>query len=122
MFKRPCGGIVVLSDSVLDTFADFTQVGKDDPEAGGILLGRLIIDSEDVVIDEATKPAPEDRRSRFYFRRSNKPALRRVTEAWETSGGTQVYLGDWHYASRGCRASVVRGSSELEASTKKEQV
>ena len=96
MFKRPCDGTVALSDSVLDTFANFAQLGKDDPEAGGILLGRLILNSDDVVIDEATKPTPEDRSSRFYFWRSNKPALRRVAEAWEMSGGTRVYLGDWH--------------------------
>ena len=85
-----------MSGSVPNTFADLAQLHEDDPEAGGILLGRLILDSEDVVIDEATKPAPEDRRSRFYFWRSNEPALRRVAEAWKTSGGTQVYLGDWH--------------------------
>ena len=96
MFKRPCGGTVALSDRVTTTFSEYAQLGESDPESGGILLGRLILESDDVVIDEATKPAPEDRSWRFYFWRANKPALRRVAEAWNTSGGTQVYLGDWH--------------------------
>lgn len=95
-FRRACGGTVALSDRVISTFSAYAQLGESDPESGGILLGRLILESDDVVIDVATQPAPEDRSWRFYFWRSNKPALRRVTEAWYASGGTQVYLGDWH--------------------------
>ena len=55
MFKWPCGGTVALSDSALYFFANFAQLRNADPETGGILLGRLIVDSEDVVVDEATK-------------------------------------------------------------------
>jgi integrative and conjugative element protein (TIGR02256 family) len=65
-------------------------------EAGGVLLGRLIGDTGDVVVDEATEPMAEDVRRRFAFFRRKKPAQRVVDRAWLDSGGTRIYLGEWH--------------------------
>jgi integrative and conjugative element protein (TIGR02256 family) len=94
--RRPSGGTVTLVAAVTKTFAAFVQTGQNDSEAGGVLLGRLILDSSDVIIDVASRPHSEDKRSRFFFWRSNKPAQRRVIEAWQESSGTQNYLGEWH--------------------------
>jgi integrative and conjugative element protein (TIGR02256 family) len=60
------------------------------------MLGRLILDSSDVIVDEATQPHPDDKRSRFFFWRSNRPAQQRVVDAWNGSSGTHIYLGEWH--------------------------
>jgi integrative and conjugative element protein (TIGR02256 family) len=95
-FNRAFSGTITISTSATETFAAFTQVGCDDPEAGGILLGRLILESDNVVVDEATVPNVEDRQSRFFFWRSNQHAQRRVVEAWDQTEGTRIYLGEWH--------------------------
>ncbi|MBP0633180.1 MULTISPECIES: Mov34/MPN/PAD-1 family protein [unclassified Cupriavidus] len=64
-------------------------------EAGGVLLGRFLLDSADVVVDEVTTPQGSDRRSRFGFFRSKKhEALAR--ERWQGQKNTLAYLGLWH--------------------------
>jgi integrative and conjugative element protein (TIGR02256 family) len=65
-------------------------------EAGGVLLGRHIAGSLDIVVDDATVPMRGDRRERFLFLRAQKPHQRVIDRAWHDSGGTCVYLGEWH--------------------------
>jgi integrative and conjugative element protein (TIGR02256 family) len=66
-------------------------------EAGGILLGR-IMEPEllEAWADDATVPSNSDRRSRFRFWRAKKPTQLRIDSAWQTSDGTNNYLGEWH--------------------------
>lgn len=64
-------------------------------EAGGVLLGRHLLDSHDVVVDEITTPQDTDRRGRFSFFRSRRhEALAR--ERWQVESSTMAYLGLWH--------------------------
>lgn len=64
-------------------------------EAGGVLLGRHLLDSADVVVDEVTTPQNTDKRGRFSFFRSNRhEALAR--ERWHSEASTMAYLGLWH--------------------------
>jgi integrative and conjugative element protein (TIGR02256 family) len=72
------------------------QLHARDPESGGLLLGRLISGTEDVVIDFVSRPSGADRATRFRFFRARRPAQQRVTDAWHESLGTRVYLGEWH--------------------------
>ncbi|WP_281180887.1 Mov34/MPN/PAD-1 family protein [Chondromyces crocatus] len=65
-------------------------------EAGGVLVGRHIRGSRDVVVDLVTEPMPGDRQSRYSFHRSQKPHQRFLDEIWRTSRKTCVYLGEWH--------------------------
>lgn len=96
VFQRPNGGRVAIPDDVIEFLERHRQMKPRDREAGGILLGRCILDSNDVIIDEAGKPARADKRSRFHFFRNAKPAQRAVDAAWEASKGTTNYLGEWH--------------------------
>ena len=72
------------------------QTAPTTPEAGGILLGRLIIDSHDIVIDDVTVPSEHDRASRFWFFRSKRTANTIIRKAWSSSNATRIYLGEWH--------------------------
>ena len=64
-------------------------------EAGGALLGRHLLDSEDLVVDEVTTPQKHDRRSRFSFFRSKQHGV--VARArWAERDSTMAYLGLWH--------------------------
>lgn len=96
-FSRPGGGFVVLMDGAEARLKAYAHAGKcGDGEAGGILIGRLLIESDDILIDEATEPGKKDRRRRFTFWRSTSSHQKRVDTAWKQSRGTQIYLGEWH--------------------------
>ena len=64
-------------------------------EAGGALLGRHLLDSKDIIVDEVTTPQKDDRRSRFGFFRSQQHG--EVARArWIEEQMSIAYLGLWH--------------------------
>jgi integrative and conjugative element protein (TIGR02256 family) len=71
-------------------------LNDEDHEAGGVLLGRHIVDSDDIVIDKVTTPQPGDRSSRFRFIRARRRHQKLIDAAWCESNGTVTYLGEWH--------------------------
>lgn len=89
-------GSLKLSSVVVETMKKFTQKSLIQCEAGGILLGRFILESNDVIVDEVTTPMASDKRSLFGFFRSEKPHQAILNERWKSSGGTCNYLGEWH--------------------------
>ena len=96
-FELPFGGRAKINAEVLDVLERYRQHGPDDTEAGGSLLGRMIIDSPDVVVDELTEPGPEDVRTRLGFHlRDLAHHQARMDDAWARSEGTCCLLGDWH--------------------------
>lgn len=96
VFRRANGGMVCLAAGTVATILRHRQHRARDAEAGGILLGRRILETDDVVIDLASEPHVADSRSRFRFFRKKEPAQRLVDTSWERSKGTQNYLGEWH--------------------------
>ncbi len=66
-----------------------------DSEAGGVLMGRHLLDSNDVVVDEVSTPQNTDRRSRFSFFRSHKHG-QVAQQRWLEEHSTSAYLGLWH--------------------------
>jgi len=81
--------------SIIDTIRCYSQ-GAFDFEAGGILLGKKLIDSEDYTISELTRPNQFDKRTRFGFLRSKKAAQHVINQRWRNSKGIVNYLGEWH--------------------------
>ena len=74
----------------------YSQAIPSDHEAGGLLLGRLIIDCNDVVIDDVTVPDIEDQSGRFFFFRKALAHQEKLKQRWLQSNGTCNYLGEWH--------------------------
>lgn len=95
-FRRPAGGVVKIADAALLTLDAYRQRNSRCSEAGGVLLGRFILDTSDIIIDQVTTPSRADRRGRFFFWRARDPAQRSVNAAWRGSAQTQHYLGEWH--------------------------
>jgi integrative and conjugative element protein (TIGR02256 family) len=85
---------VVFSKDVLGIFQSHIQTSGR-KESGGILLGCVYPGSH-TLIDIATRPGAFDKAGLRYFDRSRKRAQRIVEREWDTSGGTRVYLGEWH--------------------------
>ena len=95
-FIRPGGGRFQIGSEPLRVIRSYIQSSPKKTEAGGVLLGRHITDSEDVVVDDVTTPMRGDRRGRFLFVRAQAPHQKRIDKAWQESGGTCVYVGEWH--------------------------
>jgi integrative and conjugative element protein (TIGR02256 family) len=66
------------------------------PEAGGVLLGRHLLGTSDILVDRVTEPLPGDQQSRFRFFRARRRHQMVIDRAWQESAGTQTYLGEWH--------------------------
>jgi len=85
-----------IEGSALAHIAPYRQNDRSAPEAGGVLLGRIVVERPDVVVETVTVPSSDDRRSRFAFFRARRPTQAAIDAAWEASGDTQNYLGEWH--------------------------
>ncbi|NNC30862.1 hypothetical protein HKM21_16460 [Longimicrobium terrae] len=72
------------------------QDSREKREAGGVLLGRHILHTADVVVDGVTIPLPGDQRERFRFVRARQRHQEAIDRAWRESGGTCTFLGEWH--------------------------
>lgn len=95
-FRRPRSGAFILGDGTLQTMVSLRQDRPSSAEGGGILLGRMIEGSDDVIVDEVTVPTGHDKRTRFFFFRAKVSGTRKIRQAWRDSRGTRNYLGEWH--------------------------
>ncbi len=94
--RRANGGILEFSGDSATVLRAHRQLRDAATEAGGMLLGRLISSTADVIVDRVTRPSPHDRRSRFAFFRARRPAQAAVDHAWNESCQVINYLGEWH--------------------------
>jgi len=95
-FARVCGGRFQIGPSALTVMHQYVQDAPEKVEAGGILLGRHIVGTDDIIVDDVTVPMPGDRRSRFQFFRARRRHQEAIDRAWQESSGTCTYLGEWH--------------------------
>jgi integrative and conjugative element protein (TIGR02256 family) len=93
---RTFDGRLKIGQSALEQMRQLTQDDPGKPEAGGVLLGRHILDTSDVIVDKVTLPMEGDRQSRRRFFRAPRRHQEAITLAWRESGGTCTYLGEWH--------------------------
>lgn len=90
----PTKRLIIVEDAV-QRMLKFRQRSWWQAEAGGVLLGRHLLDTDDVVVDEVTTPQNSDRRSRFSFFRSKKHGII-AQSRWSEEASTIAYLGLWH--------------------------
>jgi integrative and conjugative element protein (TIGR02256 family) len=95
-YARYGGGRLQISREAVRLLRRYVQDRADKKEAGGVLLGRHILDSNDVVVDDATPPLLGDRRARARFFRARQRHQEAIDRAWRESGGTCTFLGEWH--------------------------
>lgn len=95
VFRFGESGKLVIAESALVQMERFRQFRDRDTEAGGVLLGRHLLDSRDLVVDTITTPQKEDRRTRTSFYRSTAHNTL-AKKLWEQSGGHLGHLGLWH--------------------------
>ena len=96
IFQRGNGALLKIDDDALAELDTYRQAADGAVEAGGVLLGRYLRDEPHVVVDAISPPHASDCGTRFSFQRSRRPHQRAINQAWRESGGTRVYLGEWH--------------------------
>jgi integrative and conjugative element protein (TIGR02256 family) len=96
VFRLADGRRIKLTAEVVNRLQQYAQHAPNAAEAGGVLLGRYLCDSNDVVVDDLTEPLPGDKRGRYSFHRAQKAHQQAIEQAWQTSNGTRTYLGEWH--------------------------
>ena len=84
---------IIIEQNVVDLFNTFRQTGKK-PESGGILLGKVY--ENEIRIKKASIPTVFDSSKRYNFNRHKKSAQLFTDYEFKNSGGTIIYLGEWH--------------------------
>lgn len=74
----------------------YKQVRWTDTEAGGILIGRILEEDNNIIIDDVSEPMPTDKRKRTRFNRKPDGHQEYMNEAFEREKGSCFYLGEWH--------------------------
>jgi integrative and conjugative element protein (TIGR02256 family) len=95
-FARSDGSRFEISPAVVELLGRFAQHLDTAPESGGVLLGRRITGTDDVIVDAATTPMEGDTGLRFRFVRASAAHQDAADRAWRDSGGTCAHLGGWH--------------------------
>ncbi len=95
-FNRQNGGRFQIGEIALQRIGHHIQNRAHKKEAGGVLLGRHILESVDIIVDTVTEPMPGDKRERYRFFRSQYLHQLEIDRMWEESLGTCTYLGEWH--------------------------
>lgn len=96
IFQLSNKGVVKLSECLMQLICSYRQNEKKHTEAGGILMGRFIKNSKNIVIDRATEPMKGDLKTRYSFKRLSSMHQVILDEEWLKSKGTCNYLGEWH--------------------------
>lgn len=95
VYRFGTDGRLIFTEAAIHQLRQHVQHTDRQPEAGGTLLGRHLLDSPNLVVDEITVPQRKDKRRRFSFFRS-KSHNDLAYQRWRETKGTMAYLGLWH--------------------------
>ena len=95
-FELPNNEILQINGDVIKKLSTFKQLESKSTEAGGVILGRVIKETNHLIIDELTIPSHYDVRGRFYFKRDKNSHQKTVDIRWLESDKTENYFGEWH--------------------------
>lgn len=88
------GRFILVHAEVVGLIASRVESGASSREAGGILLGSYRGDH--IEVSGFTTPYPKDRRLFALFDRIDPLHQSTALTAWQQSGGTDTYIGEWH--------------------------
>lgn len=86
---------VEFRDDILQIFYSFRQDTHEKYEAGGILMGKRLLNGN-IIITDVTSPQKEDTRKRTFFKKKTEIHQSISDILWKKSSGKTIYLGEWH--------------------------
>lgn len=90
------GKTIKICDDVVSTLFKYRQIEKRSCEAGGVLIGRENLDNDNLIIEYATVPMKNDRRTRTRFFREDRGHIDFYNRLFDDYGGIYLYIGEWH--------------------------
>jgi integrative and conjugative element protein (TIGR02256 family) len=96
IYQLALHGRLKIATKPLYTMLSFQQHTPSALEAGGLLIGRYLLDCDDVIVDQITIPMDGDVRERCFFKKNTISHQRILESIWEQSKGTANYIGEWH--------------------------
>ncbi|BCC50940.1 Mov34/MPN/PAD-1 family protein [Bacillus cereus] len=88
--------IINIEEHVIKVIQNMRQEDSAGNESGGMLIGSVLSESNDVVIRDYTLPLKGDYQSRYRFIRKKQSHNALLQKKWEESNKTVMYLGEWH--------------------------
>lgn len=89
-------GRIKISFQVIGIMKNYVQDNDVKLEAGGVLLGRFLVNSKNIVVDKISEPMPGDIRERIFFKRGEEKHQNIIDQEWQNSNSRCNYLGEWH--------------------------
>lgn len=96
IFQLSDGRKILICLSALKKMEKYRQYNSIDTEAGGILIGRILCDSNDFIIDDVSEPMISDIRKRYSFKRNSNEHQTYFNSKWTSLNKHCFYLGEWH--------------------------
>lgn len=96
VFVLPNQKSLYIRPEALKKMSRYKQVERNSTEGGGILIGRILEEDGNYIIDDVTEPMPSDRRKRTRFSRKPDGHQEYFNEVWSREKGRCFYLGEWH--------------------------
>ena len=87
---------IKISKSVLDQIYQYRQTGRLSSESGGVLIGRQIISTGNLIIDHCTVPMPLDVCKRTRYLRKDPKHIEFFTTLRQRENNIYAYVGEWH--------------------------
>lgn len=88
-------GDVRISRQLVVKLMSYCQFKKNQPESGGVLIGKHLNSGGALLVDDFTPPQATDKQGRcLYFRSEEHSKI--VNRVWEESNGHSTYVGLWH--------------------------
>ena len=78
----------------ISLISKFKQTKPKQHESGGVLLGQ--VKKNCIYITRISFPSSNDKSSRYSFWRNKKNAQSIIDYEFYNSGGTVIYIGEWH--------------------------
>lgn len=95
-FQLPNKRFLFIRKEAIEKMVNHRQLKRKDKEAGGIMIGRILVENENFIIDDVSEPKFDDIRKRHRFIRSPKGHQEYFNMVWENNDGHCFYLGEWH--------------------------
>lgn len=85
---------VLIDTTVMEMVEGATENCSGQPETGGILLGSLR--GPHIECTGFSEAGPDDRRGSLHFTRQDSIHQKIASHAWNISGHTVTFIGEWH--------------------------
>jgi integrative and conjugative element protein (TIGR02256 family) len=88
--------IITVVETIIEEIRLRRQVKYRDKESGGMVIGSIVNNSNEIELRDYTIPQLGDFQSRYRFIRKKKIHNAILQKKWMESEGTVMYMGEWH--------------------------